>query len=78
MRAAYMHLAIRTNGKTPRLIGADIMSEKTPTILGHIATAIAYEAHGETYEEARANLLAALDNKRWRWLLTLWERTGRK
>jgi hypothetical protein len=77
MSVAYMHLIIETKDQ-PKLVGADIMSDKHPTMSRSVATVVAHEANGDGYEEARSNLFKALDNTAWRWLLDLWQKTGRR
>lgn len=76
MSTAYMHLIIN-HGPPPLLVSADIMSDGSPIVFGHATTVVAHHADGDTYEEARQNLQAALDNRCWRWLLDLWRKTGR-
>jgi hypothetical protein len=76
MSVAYMHLIIRPN-PTPTLVGADIMSDSGTILQGHVMTVVAMQADGDDYEEARSNLIKALDNRTWRWLLDLWRKTER-
>ena len=47
-------------GRKAKLLGIDIFSEKTPSILGDRKTACLLEWPGETFAEAKAGLLKHL------------------